>query len=243
MIDVNASVGTSSDTPDALPPDAASGADTLSPGTHSPGTQPPTAPQSPAPHRSILSNWTVLLLGVALVLAASDPTKLGQHGPVGWLLTAAAVVAAIWAAPVVAQRPTMTSIQWAARLVRHRNTVFAVGCTVLAGAGNPPVWLMVADAALLLAYLLIVDALAAGPIGIRQLRRGVAPLAAAGASAVVLLGALAPVNQGAVWGRILAALAVAAAALAAGAALWIRQTGAQPPTAARRSERRGPRHL
>jgi hypothetical protein len=58
----------------------------------------------------------------------------------------------------------------------------------------------------------------------RQLRRGVAPLSAAAAAAIVLLAAQAPVNSGAVWGRIVAALAIAAAAAAAGAALWIRQT-------------------
>ena len=72
-----------------------------------------------------------------------------------------------------------------------------------------------------------VDALAAGPVGIRQLRHGMAPLCAAAAVAMVLLAAQAPVNSGAVWGRIVAALAVAAAATAAGAALWMRQTGKQ----------------
>lgn len=171
-----------------------------------------------------LPNEAALLLGVALVLAAVDPTKLGTRGPVGWLFAMAAVVAAIWAAPVVSRRPTAQSIRFASQLARHRNTVLAVGCTIVAGFSDPPVWLMVIDAALLLAYLLAVDALAAGPVGMRQLRHGVAPLSAAAAAAIVLLAAQAPVNSGAVWGRIVAALAIAAAAAAAGAALWIRQT-------------------
>jgi hypothetical protein len=174
-----------------------------------------------------LPNDAVLLLGITLVLAAVDPTKLAMRGPVGWLFAMAAMAAAIWAAPVVSRRPTAESIRFTSQLSRHRNTVFAVGCTILAGFSDPPVWLMVIDAALLLAYLLAVDALAAGPVGIRQLRHGMAPLCAAAAVAMVLLAAQAPVNSGAVWGRIVAALAVAAAATAAGAALWIRQTGKQ----------------
>jgi hypothetical protein len=171
----------------------------------------------------------VLLLGVVLALTVTDPTQLAKRGAIGWFLTAVVIVAAIWAAPVVAQRPAVEAVHWSSQLARHRNTVFAAGCVIIAGFDNPPVWLMAVDAALLLTYLLAVDALAAGPIGIRQLRRGVAPLAAAAASAVTLLGAEAPVNSGAIWGRVVAAVAVAAAALAAGTALWIRQqSGAQP---------------
>lgn len=189
-----------------------------------------------------LPNDAVLLLGAALVLAAVDPTKLGGRGPVGWLFTMAALVAAIWAAPVVSRRPTAESFRFTSQLGRHRNTVFAVGCTIVAGFSDPPVWLMVIDAALLLAYLLAVDALAAGPVGIRQLRHGMAPLCAAAAVAMVLLAARAPVNSGAVWGRIVAALAVAAAATAAGAALWIRQTGQQSAQARPEEPPAPPRH-
>lgn len=189
-----------------------------------------------------LPNDAVLLLGMALVLAAVDPTKLGSRGPIGWLFTMAALVAAIWAAPVVSRRPTAQSIRLANQLGRHRNTAFAVGCTIVAGFSDPPVWLMVIDAALLLAYLLVVDTFAAGPIGIRQLRQGIAPLCAAAAVAIVLLAAQAPVNSGAVWGRIVGALAVAAAAAAAGAALWIRQTGRQSAQANREEPPKYPRH-
>lgn len=200
-------------TPDALQTSAAP--DLAHPPTPSPRSTPPDQPELP--------NRAVLLLGVALALTATDPAELAQRGPVYWLMTLAAMVAAIWAAPVVAQRPAMSAVHWNTQLARHRNTVFAVGCTIIAGLNDPPAWLIGVDAALLLTYLLAVDALAAGPIGIRQLRRGVAPLAAAAASAVTLLGAAAPVDSGAVWGRIVAAVAVAAAGVAAGAALWIRQ--------------------
>jgi len=186
----------------------------------------PVAPASPAHLRlpALLSNRPTLAIGLALTLAATDPSQLARRGPGGWLLTAAALVAAIWAAPVVARRPTATSVDLFALPARHRNTVFAVGCVVVAGFGSPPLWLAAVDAALLLAYLLAVDALAAGPIGARQLQRGVAPLAAAAAGAVALLASQAPVDPGAVWGRIVAALAVAAAALAAGAALRVKRS-------------------
>ncbi len=170
----------------------------------------------------------MLLLGIALALTATNPTNLAVRGLAGWLSTVAAIVAAIWAAPVVAQRPAAATVHWSSQLARHRNTVFAVGCTIVAGFDDPPVWLMAANAALLLAYLLVVDALAAGPVGIRQLRRAIVPSAAAAASAVTLLGAQAPVNSGAVWGRVAAAIAVAAAAVAAAAALWIRRQAADP---------------
>jgi hypothetical protein len=189
-----------------------------------------------------LPNDAVLLLGIALALAAVDPTKLGSRGPVGWLFALAALVATIWAAPVVSRRPAAQSVRLTSQVARHRNTVFAVGCTIMAGFSDPPVWLMVIDAALLLAYLLAVDALAAGPVGIRQLRRGTAPLSALAAVAIVLLAAQAPVNSGAVWGRIVAALAVAAAATAAGAALWIRQTAGQSSRAGREEAPTRPRH-
>jgi hypothetical protein len=166
---------------------------------------------------SVSANRITALTGAALALTATDPAQPSMRGPFGWLAAAVAVVAALWAAPAVVQRPITPAVTWTRLLARHRNTVFAVGCVVVAGFGSPPFWLAAADTALMLAYLLAVDALAAGPVGVRQLRRGVAPAAAAGA--LVLLAAQAPVDAGVVWGRIAAAIAVAAAALAAGAAL------------------------
>lgn len=221
-------------------------------GTHASDASPNRT--APSPNRTallsnrMLSNRMALVLGIALAVAVTDPATLVERGPVAWLFTAAAMVGAAWAAPVIAQRPAVTAVHWFTQLSRHRNTVFAVGCTIIAGFAEPPLWLAIVDVALLLAYLLTVDALAAGPIGIRQLRRGVAPSAAAIASAVALLGAHAPVNAGAVWGRVVAAVAVAAAALAAGAALWFRRQASAPDDSAspaQEQQKRGtrPRHL
>ena len=169
--------------------------------------------------REILSPPTVI--GLALAVAAIDPASWPRMS--GTTLAFSVIVAllfALWAAPAVVQRPVEHSHTWTGRTLRHRNTVFAATCAAVAGLGDPPVWLMAVDAALLLAYLLAVDALAAGPIGARQLRGVRTPAAAAAASAAVLIVAEAPVDGGAVWGRIVAALCVAAAASAAGLALW-----------------------
>jgi hypothetical protein len=163
------------------------------------------------------------LIGLALALAATNPAAWHtMTGAVLVVVPAFALLLALWAAPVVARRPVTSSSTLTAKTIRHRNTLFAAVCVIVAGLGDPPVWLMAADAALLLAYLLAVDALAAGPVGARQLRSVRIPLAAAGASAAVLVVAEAPISGGAIWGRIVAALAVTAAAAAAGLALWSR---------------------
>jgi hypothetical protein len=163
------------------------------------------------------------LIGIALALAATDPSSWGSRaGAALAALLVFALLMALWAAPVVVQRAVAYSGAWTATAARHRNTLFAAACTVVAGLGDPPVWLAAVDAALLLAYLLAVDALAAGPVGVRQIRAVRTPLGSAAASAAVLLAAEAPVNTGAVWGRVVAALAVAAAAAAVGLALWSR---------------------
>jgi len=164
-----------------------------------------------------------MVIGLALAIAAIDPASWPRmSGAVLAFLVIAALLFALWAAPAVVQRPVAYTNTWTAKAFRHRNTVFAATCTAVAGLGDPPVWLMAVDAALLPAYLLAVDALAAGPVGARQLRGIRTPAAAAAASAAVLIVARAPVDGGAVWGRIVAALCVAAAASAAGLALWER---------------------
>ncbi|MGW7712611.1 hypothetical protein [Streptomyces sp. NPDC054771] len=79
----------------------------------------------------------------------------------------------------------------------------------VAAATSPAVWLVVCIAALLLAYLLVTDAWTAGvntPPGQPQ---ATPALAAAAATAVVLLAAQAPV-AGTSWARLPAALAIAA---------------------------------
>ncbi|HEU5332908.1 MAG TPA: hypothetical protein VFU73_09095 [Actinocrinis sp.] len=164
-----------------------------------------------------------MVIGLALAIAAIDPASWPRmSAAVLVFLVVAALLFALGGAPAVIQRPVTYTNTWTAKALRHRNTVFAATCAAVAGLGDPPVWLMAVDAALLLAYLLAVDALAAGPVGARQLRGIRTPAAAAAASAAVLVVATAPVDGGAVWGRIVAALCVAAAACAAGLALWDR---------------------
>lgn len=169
----------------------------------------------------------VRLIGVALAVAVTDPPHWAAQTAAGRALALATVLAALWAAPAVVRRPAGVARHLAGRLARHRNTLFAAGCTAVAAAGHPAPWLMGVDCALLPAYLLALDSVAAGPVGVRQLRRARVPLAAAGAGAVTLVAALAPVGGAGAWGRIAAAVAVALAGLAAGAALWAR--GGRPP--------------
>ncbi len=179
------------------------------------------SPQFPARLREAFGTPT--LIGLALAVAATNPAAWRtMTGAVLVVVVAFALLLALGAAPVVVRRPVTSSSAWTAKTVRHRNTLFAAVCVIVAGLGDPPVWLMAADAALLPAYLLAADALAAGPVGARQLRSISIPLAAAGASAAVLVVAEAPITGGAIWGRIVAALAVTAAAAAAGLALWSR---------------------
>ncbi|MCZ4120651.1 hypothetical protein [Streptomyces sp. H39-S7] len=166
--------------------------------------------------------WPVRGLGVALALAACDPHLTGSVTPGDVVPPLAAVALAWWAAPPLVRRPVQYSARKAALLSQHRNTVFAVGCVVLAAFSTPPVWLASCVAALLLTYLLIVDACAAGPAGIRQLRARHVPLTAYGASALVLFAAFAP-SDGSAWGPVVAAAALIAVAYAVGTALWPRE--------------------
>jgi hypothetical protein len=220
-------------------------------GTRSLVTQAPQAAAAQPRIRRTLSLSGVPLLGAASALAAANPVFQVARGPVGWLVLLVVMAAAVWASPIVAQRPTSSAVRLLTQLVRHRNTAFAVGCVVLAALTDPPVWLAVVDTALLIGYLLAVDAFAAGPIGADQARGGTVPLTAAAASAIVLVAAEVPVDSGAVWGRVVAALAVAAAATAAGAALWLRRSGSRQDESlqqqlARFRDRRNtskPRHL
>lgn len=174
------------------------------------------------------------LFGAALAVAASDPPH-GAFGTVPVLLLAFAGFG-LWAAAPVVGRPVLTSYRWYSQLSRHRNTVFASACVLVAALATPPVWLMAADCALLLGYLLALDALTGGPIGLRQLRLGwPGGLAAAGTAVVLALTRLAPAHPGstlAASGRWIAAAGTALAGLAlALAVLPPRPRTAQPPTA------------
>jgi hypothetical protein len=166
-------------------------------------------------------------LGLALALAAADPANLAHAGA---LLEAGIVRAvllglmglAAWftAAPVVA-RPVTGDHRWASALSRHRNTVLAVGFVVAVALGDPPVWMMVCDAGLLLAYLLFVDAAAGGPPGAAQLRDWPAVAAAVAATGLVLAGATVSVATADSWARATAALLVLA--VGTGVALTVRR--------------------
>ncbi|MGK4585827.1 hypothetical protein [Kitasatospora sp. HPMI-4] len=160
-------------------------------------------------------------LGTALAVAAAAPVALRQGPVVAVLVPAGAALAAWWASQAVVQRPVAYAFTWRARLVRHRNTAFAVACVLLAALSGPPLWAAACVAALLLGYLLCVDA-AAGPAGLRQLRSRSVPAAACAASALVLLASYVSVAASG-WGRIIAALAVACSAVAVGLALWSRR--------------------
>ena len=157
------------------------------------------------------------VFGVALAVAAVDP----PHGFMGSSSPQAAVVLAVfaaWAAAPVVRRPVLTVHRWVNQFARNRNTVFAGACTVAAAAGHPPLWLMIADAALLLGYLLALDSVTAGPIGVRQLRT-VWPvgLAVAGTAMVLALARLTSGSQPNALSGSGRWLASAGAILAAGA--------------------------
>lgn len=157
-------------------------------------------------------------LGLALAVTACNPPALLRHG---WLLllTAAAVTAfAWWAAPTVVRRPVRAGTGWRGHLAHHRNTVLAAGTVAIAALGRPGPWTAAAYTALLLAYLLLTDARAAGPAGLRQLRARLVPAAAYTAAATVLALALLPVTVD-TWTPLLAVLAVTGIATAVALAL------------------------
>lgn len=110
------------------------------------------------------------IFGPALALAAANPLGWTANSGLAELITLILACFGLWAAAPVVARPLLASRHWYKVVARHRNTVFAAACTLTAAVGHPPIWLMAADAALLLGYLLVLDAVAAGPVGVRQLR-------------------------------------------------------------------------
>ncbi|KJY32452.1 MULTISPECIES: hypothetical protein [Streptomyces] len=191
-----------------------------------------TAPARPAPRPSggrparLTSRLTDRLLGTALVIAACDPSAaLHASPPVRLLVTAAAAAAAWWAAPMVDARPVHTSMRWPAVLARRRTTVLPAAAIAIAAATDPAPWLVVCIAALLLAYLLVTDPWTAGVTAPPGRPRATPALAAAAATAVVLLAAQAPTARTA-YARLPAALAVGATAACLALALHTRH---RPP--------------
>ncbi|MFG2604839.1 hypothetical protein ACGFT2_15030 [Streptomyces sp. NPDC048514] len=106
-------------------------------------------------------------------------------------------------------RPVLTSMRWRTIAARRRTTVLPAAAIAVAAVTDPAVWLDVCIAALLLAYLLVTDAWAVGVTAPPGRPRATPALAAAAATAVVLLAAQAPV-LGTSWARLPASLAITA---------------------------------
>ena len=150
------------------------------------GTSTP-APSTAASLRQQPTSYPLFrLFGPALALAASNPSDWSTTFGLAQKFALVLAVLGLWAAAPVVSRPVLGSHHWPAVLARHRNTLFVSACVVTAATGQPPVWLTTADAALVLGYLLALDAVSAGPIGIRQLRLAWPAGAAAGGTALVL---------------------------------------------------------
>lgn len=160
--------------------------------------------------------WAARGLGAAMAVAASDPAGLVHAGyllvssVVRLILLAVMVLIAWFGAPPVVARPVSDDPRWASKLSRHRNTALAVGFLLAVAIGSPPTWMMFCDAALLLAYLLFVDAAAGGPPGAAQLRDWPLLVAAVAAQGLVLVGAVVSVATADSWARATAAVLVLA---------------------------------
>jgi hypothetical protein len=160
--------------------------------------------------------WAARGLGAAMALAAVDPAGLTHAGyllvaTISRLVVLAVLVLVAWfLAPPVVARPVTGDPRWGFPLSRHRNTAMAVGFVVLVALGDPPTWMMFCDAALLLVYLVFVDAVAGGPPGAAQLRDWPVLVTALAAQGLVLAGAAASVATADSWARALAGVLVVA---------------------------------
>lgn len=163
--------------------------------------------------------WPVRLLGCALALLVTDPPAWSGRSAADLVLPLLALAGALLAAAPLTARPVAVGFRWHARLLRHRNTAFVVGCLVLAAFDPPPGWLAACDAAVLLTYLLCVDAVTAGPPGARLLRRPLSLLTAYAATGLVLAAAFLPTTSAGPWSRLVAAVALGGAGIAVVAAM------------------------
>lgn len=187
-----------------------------------PGSHPPGSRAAQLLGR-LTSRITDRLLGTALAVAACDPPA-ALHAPLPVrALVVGAAAAAWWAAPMVDARPVLTSMRWRTIAARRRTTVLPAAAIAVAAATNPAVWLVVCIAALLLAYLLVTDAWTVGVTAPPGRPQATPALAAAAATAVVLLAAQAPV-AGTSWARLPASLAIAATTVCLVLALGARRS-------------------
>ncbi|MFJ3762900.1 hypothetical protein [Streptomyces sp. NPDC090080] len=157
----------------------------------------------------LTTRTTDRLLGTALAVTACDPPAALHASPLVKVLVVAAAAAAWWAAPMVDARPVLTSWHWRTVAARYRTTVLPAAAIAVSAATGPALPVAVCVAALLLAYLLVTDAWTAGVTAPPGRPRATPAVAAAAATAVVLLAAQAPVTDTS-WARLPASLAVAA---------------------------------
>jgi len=211
--------------------------------SESPAGSPPEARGGPAPQSAPAwsvpaastdqgQDWTLRLLGAVLAVAVTDPPGWFSGSPARLLIPLFAVLGALAAAGPVSLRPVLGDYRWLAKLGRYRNTLFGAGCLLLAAVFRPPVWLAGCDTALLLSYLLLLDAVVGGPPAADLLRRPLALLSVYAGCAVVLAAALVPVATTGSWARLVAALALAASGTGVLAAIRLRHRAAarrRPP--------------
>ena len=152
-----------------------------------------------------------------------DPPTALHASPLVRVLVLGAAATAWWAAPMVDARPVLTSMRWRTLAARPGTTVLPAAAIAVAAATDPAGWLVVCIAALMLAYLLVTDAWTAGVTAPPERPQATPALAAAAATAVVLLAAQAPV-AGTSWARLPASLAIAATAVCLVLALRTRRS-------------------
>jgi hypothetical protein len=167
---------------------------------------------------ALRQDFPARILGMGLLFATLDPFRLTDPPGLRWIAGAAALIAGCWAAPPLRERPAMTGYRLAARISRYRNTLLASVSVLLAATTTPPTWLMVADLALVLTYLSVLDLFGEAPG--TPLPLGLHAVAAWVAAGVVLAAALVPVTGG-WWGRIVAAAAVLVISALMYGALWL----------------------
>lgn len=152
---------------------------------------------------------TARIVGAALAVTACNPPRTLDGALAGWALVLAAAGAAWWAAPMIDERPVLSSMRWATVAARRRNTLLPAGAVVLATLTAPAAWLGACVIGLLVAYLLLTDGWTMGVTAPAGTDRATPALAATAAAAVVFAASTAPVADTS-WARLPAALAVAA---------------------------------
>ncbi|MFD5454933.1 hypothetical protein [Streptomyces olivaceus] len=178
--------------------------------------------------REYLGYWVgtlpVRVIAVAAVVLAWRPWSAVSTA--GDAVVPGCVVAfAMWAAPALDRRPSLRSARWSYRLEHHRTTLLAGSVVVLAAFGEPTWWEGASVVVLLVAYLMASETWP-WRRGRGTARVWVEAAAACAGAGVVAAAAAAPVTgTGSGLGRVIAAGAVAALAVAGGALLRARWRG------------------